>query len=76
MLLFVTDWELLLVIAVGESAVSGSVHGLLLYGAYKVNPCSFGHSSLLFGIPRFLILGFILFYLYAESVQGQNQSTE
>jgi hypothetical protein len=56
-LLFVTDWELLLVIAVGGSAISGSVYGLLLYGSYKVNTCKFGHSNLFLHILRFLSPG-------------------
>jgi hypothetical protein len=35
-LLVVTDWQLLLFSAVGESLIIASVYGLLLYGAYKV----------------------------------------
>lgn len=54
-LLFVTDWELLLVSAVGGCAVGGSVCGLLLYGAYKVNTFIFEHCSL------FLYVGFTVF---------------
>jgi len=36
MLLVVTDWQLLLVSAVGENLIGASVFGFLLYGAYKV----------------------------------------
>jgi hypothetical protein len=42
-LLFVADWQLLLASAVGGSAISASVYGLLLYGAYKVCTWKFGH---------------------------------
>jgi hypothetical protein len=53
-LLFVTDWQLLLVSAVGGSAVSASVYGLLLYGAYKVSTWKFGHDSVFPGYPWIL----------------------
>jgi len=42
MLLFVTDWELLFLSVVGGSAISASVFGLLIYGAYKVCTWKFG----------------------------------
>lgn len=45
----IPDWQLLLVSAVGGGAIRASVHGLLLYGAYKTKP-SFMVPYLILGI--------------------------
>jgi nitric oxide reductase large subunit len=45
MLLVVTDWQLLLISAVGENLIGASVFGFLLYGAYRVSMWIFGHES-------------------------------
>jgi hypothetical protein len=51
MLLVVTDWQLLLFTAVGESLISASVIGFLLYGAYKVSMWIFGQNTFEFLSP-------------------------